>query len=261
MAEGLLDLGNGFWNIRGDFRLAGLVNVGTHASLVRLGSGRFVLLDSYSLTGALRDRVMALTDGGRAVEAILNLHPFHTLHCEAMHRDFPDAALYGTARHRQRLPALPWADAPVESGALAARYADDLVLSVPAGIDLVCAAEHVHAGSVLAWHKSSGTLHVDDTLNLVPVPRLLRGLLPPPRLFLHPTLPQALAPGPGAVRDFRAWVKGLAVQCADLRHLVVAHSGHRSFAPGAFADALLTALRRASPRLERAEARRGTPAA
>lgn len=261
MGEALLDLGGGFWNIRGDFRVAGVVNVGTHASLVRLASGRFVFLDSYGLKGSLRDRVMALTEGGRAVEAILNLHPFHTLHCEAMHRDFPHAALYGSARHRQRLPDLPWAEAAVESATLAARYGEDLAFSLPAGIDYISADERVHAGSLLAWHQASGTLHVDDTLNLMPVPRLLRGVLPPPRLFLHPTLPQALAPGPGAVRDFRAWVKGLAAQCADLRHLVVAHSGHRSFAPGDFSKALLAALRRISPRLERAEARRSTPAA
>ena len=42
--ERLIDLGNGFWNIRGDLRLFGLLNVGTQASLVRLRSGRFVAL-------------------------------------------------------------------------------------------------------------------------------------------------------------------------------------------------------------------------
>lgn len=256
-----LDLGHGFWNIRGKLRIAGVLDLGTHASLVRLSSGRFVFLDSYELTGELRDKVMALTDNGAAVEAILNLHPFHTLHCAAMHRDFPRAQLFGSARHRARLPHLPWADAPVESAEVAAQYSDDLAFSLPAGIDYICADERVHAGSLLAWHKASRTLHVDDTLNLLPVPPVLRGVLPAPRMFLHPTLPRALASGPGAVRDFRAWVQGLAADCDDLRHLVVAHSGHRRFQPGEFGRALLIALRRAAPRLERAEARRARPVA
>lgn len=260
MTGNLLDLGHGFWNIRGNLKIGGVLNVGTHASLVRLSSGRFVFLDSYELSGDLRDRVMALTDGGQAVEAVLNLHPFHTLHCAAMHRDFPQAQLYGSARHRARMPHLPWADAAVESDAVARRFADDLAFSLPAGIDYISADEQVHAGSLLAWHKASHTLHVDDTLNLLPVPRLLRGVLPPPRMFLHPTLPRALSPGPGAVRDFRVWVQGLAADCADLRHLVVAHSGYRSFQPGEFSRALLVALRRAATRLERAEASRARPA-
>ena len=77
MTESIHDLGQGFWSIRGDLRIGGVLNVGTQASLVRLRTGRFVMLDSYPLSGAIRDTVMDLTDGGRAVEAVLNLHPFH----------------------------------------------------------------------------------------------------------------------------------------------------------------------------------------
>ena len=47
MSERMIDLGNGFWNIRGTLRIGGVVNVGTHSSLVRLSSGGFVFLDSY----------------------------------------------------------------------------------------------------------------------------------------------------------------------------------------------------------------------
>ena len=65
MADHLTDHGNGFWNVRGTLRIAGLLNVGTHCSLVRLSSGRFVFLDSYDLAPAIADRVMAITDQGR----------------------------------------------------------------------------------------------------------------------------------------------------------------------------------------------------
>lgn len=260
MADELLDLGNGFWNLRGSFRIGAVLNVGTHASILRLSSGRFVMLDSYELRGKVRDQVMSLTDGGRALEAVVNLHPFHTVHCAAIRRDFPRARLYGTARHLQMMPELDWEPQTSDSPELAARYSEDLTLTRPAGIDLVTGDDRVHAGSVLAWHPASATLHVDDTLNLLPVPGLLRGILPPPRLFLHPTLPKALSPMSGSVRDFRNWVQRLATECRGLRHLVVAHDGHREFAPGAFPPALLAALRRATPRLERAEARRARPA-
>ena len=60
--------------------MTGVLNVGTQSSLVKLAEGRFVFLDSYTLNGEIRERVMTLTDQGRTVEAALNVHPFHTLH-------------------------------------------------------------------------------------------------------------------------------------------------------------------------------------
>ena len=55
----LVDLGNGFWNIRGDHRLFGLVNVGTQASLLRRDSGRFIVLDSCAMDTATRAAIRA----------------------------------------------------------------------------------------------------------------------------------------------------------------------------------------------------------
>ena len=83
--ERLIDLGNGFWNIRGDLRLFGLLNVGTQASLVRLRSGRFVALDSCAMDMPTRDRVMALTDGGAAVD-----RHFRAAHCAPPKRTLAD---------------------------------------------------------------------------------------------------------------------------------------------------------------------------
>ena len=122
-------------------------------------------------------------------------------------------------------------------------FADDLTFSLPRGIDYVSRNERVHAGSLLAWHPASRALHVDDTINLMPVPRLLRGVFPNPRVFLHPTLPQALLPQAGAVRDFRDWLQGLAGLTRDLRWLCAAHSGLREFEPGQFKGELLAAFR------------------
>lgn len=252
MTESIHDLGQGFWTIRGDLRLGGVLNVGTQAALVRLTDGGFAMLDSYPLQGEMRDRVMALTDQGQAIRAVLNLHPYHTLHCASIARDFPNARLYGSKRHLQKHPDLEWQPQPVESPEVAAMFGADLEFLRPAGIDYISQDESVHAGSLLAWHKASGTLHVDDTINLMPVPRLLRKILPKPRVFLHPTLAKALLPKPGSVDAFQSWIQALADQCHDLRHLCAAHSGLRDFAPGEFSRELLAAFRRVEDKLNRA---------
>lgn len=256
MTEAIHDLGKGFWTIRGDLKMGGVLNVGTQAALIRLSGGGFAMLDSYPLTGAIRERVMQLTDQGQAVRAVLNLHPFHTLHCASIAQDFPDAKLYGSKRHWAKHPTLAWQAEPVESPQVAAMFADDLSFSMPAGIDYISNNESVHAGSLLSWHKASKTLHVDDTINLIPVPRLLKRFFPKPRVFLHPTMSKALLPETGSVCDLRNWVQDLAAQCQDLRHLCAAHSGLRSFKSGEFSQELLAAFRRIEDKLNKAEASR-----
>lgn len=255
MADRVIDLGNGFWNIRGTLRIGGVVNVGTHCSVARLSSGGFVFLDSYGFGDRIARQVMALTDGGRAVRAILNLHPFHTLHCRTMHRMFPQAQLFGSDRHRRKWPDLPWQPEAVESPRVAAQF-PDLRFSLPDGIDYICRNERVHAGSLLAYHPASGSLHVDDTLNVLPIPGLLRRLLRLPRLAFHPTLGQALQDRPGAARDFRAWALRIADEWRDARTVCAAHSTTLAIAPGSFAQHIDRALARVEPALRRFEAKR-----
>ncbi|MFT6377963.1 MAG: hypothetical protein ACJARS_004626, partial [bacterium] len=51
MSDPLIHVADDFWNIRGSFKIFGVVDIGTHASLVRRPNGRFVLLDAYTLSG------------------------------------------------------------------------------------------------------------------------------------------------------------------------------------------------------------------
>lgn len=224
MADSITDWGNGFHHIRGTHRLGGLVDVGTHCSLVKLDDGAFVFLDSYTLTGTALEEVMRLTDGGAKVRAILNLHPYHTVHCEWMHRTFPQASLFGTLRHRHRLPRLPWQVEGCEGEELARMFGSDLRFSVPRGVELVCANERVHFGSVLAFHPASGTIHVDDTLNCVRLPFPLSRLPQSGRIDFHPALPGALRHEAGAADAFRDWVFDLGVDWHAARRLAAAHN-------------------------------------
>lgn len=196
-------LGDGFWNLRGPFRIGGLLDIGTHCSLVRLGDGGFALLDAYTLDAAAEQQLRDLTDGGRALRAVLHLHPFHTLHVRWMAERFPEAALHGCDRHVERDADLPWQPLRTTDPALHAQFADDLLFSVPAGVDLVTADPNLHFGSVLAIHRASRILHVDDTLSYLPLP-LVGGI------GFHPTLGRVLRPEPGAAQAFRDWARGLA---------------------------------------------------
>lgn len=223
MSEQLLQISKDFWNIRGEFKIAGVLNIGTHASLVQLHSGKFVLLDAYTLQGEIKTRVDALTQGGAAIEAIINLHPFHTVHVVTAHQQYPKAKLYGTQRHLDKFPQLPWQPELTESEDFAALFAEDFEFSIPAGVDFISANEHLHFASVLAYHKSSKTIHVDDTLMYLPLPGLL-GKLKPPEISFHMTLSKTLQKRAEAAQEFRYWARHLAERWCDAENLCAAHS-------------------------------------
>lgn len=216
MSDRFVQIGEGFWNVRGSFKVAGLFDAGTQCSLVRLRSGDFVLLDAYTLSSAVERQILDLTDQGRAVRAILNLHPFHTLHVGGCLRPFPNAKLYGTRRHKQRAPELPWQELETDAPALHALFADDLEFTVPRGVAFIPRSAQLHFASVLAIHRASKTLHVDDTLSWLDLP-LLGGLR------FHPTLRFVLEREQGAAAAFRGWAEELVARCRGLDHLCTAH--------------------------------------
>jgi hypothetical protein len=220
----MLKVSEDFWNIRGSYRIGGVIDVGTQVSLVRRGNGRFVFLDSYTLTGGVSREVDELTGGGENVEAILNLHPFHTVHVRKMHELFPRARLYGTARHLKRFPELPWEEVLAEDAAVHEEFADDFDFSVPRGVDFISADEKVHFSSVLAFHRTSRTIHSDDTLMYIRMPALLRLFGLSNAVSFHPTLAKALERRPGAAGDFRAWAEQLIEGWRDAENLCAAHT-------------------------------------
>jgi len=216
VADQLIPVGTNFWNIRGSFKTAGIIDIGTQASLVKRAAGDFVLLDSYTLTGAVEREVMDLTDGGQAVSAVINLHPFHTIHVKRTAAQFPAAKLYGSARHVAKAPDLAWESTKVEDDGFAALFADDLAFSIPRGVDFISPDPNLHFSSVLAFHPASKTLHVDDTLMWISIPGL-RGIA------FHPTLKRTLERCAGAAADFRAWARDLVTQCQGYENLCAAH--------------------------------------
>jgi len=259
MSSKIIRVADGFWNIRGSFKIGGVVDIGTQASLVRLGTGAFVFLDACDFDAAT-EREIGDVIGDGTVEAILNLHPFHTVYVERMHRRYPDASLYGTARHVRLFPDLPWEAEHTEDDELHELYADDFDFTVPRGVDFVSANENVHFASVLALHRASQTLHVDDTLMYIQFPRPLALLGLKDSLGFHPTLSLALEKRAGAAEEFREWAGELIEMSREVENLCAAHSTNllaRDNRGASIETRLRRALRRCRVRLFAHERRYG----
>ncbi len=246
MEDKIYDLGAGFWSIRGSFIKNGILDIGVQCALVKLSSGRFIFLDSYTLTDDVRAQVMALTNDGQDVEAVLNVHPFHTVHCEQMAKDFSQATFYGSSRHPKQVPNVKWSDDLVESDAVAERY-PELEFSLPKGIYYIAPDENVHASSLLVFHPASLSIYVDDTFE-IPPSKLINTVQAD--LGLHPTTLTALKDEPNAGKEYCDWATQLAHNWRDVRNFCGAHSGLVEFEEGRFEAALLSAIDRARPELE-----------
>jgi hypothetical protein len=255
----ILRLSDDFWNIRGSFKLGGLIDIGTHASLVRLTSGKFVLLDACDLPEPVMGELKARTRNGADLEAIIHVHPFHTMHVQKAHEAFPEARLYGTRRHHERFPQFDWQPELTESEAFASLYAEDFDFSVPEGVDFISSNENLHFASVLVYHRASRSIHVDDTLMVMPMPGPLSRVLPT-RVSFHMTLAGTLEKRAGASEDFRAWARTLADRWQDAKHLCAAHSGCLMIepdAPESIRDHILKALKKTEITLKIHKARYG----
>ena len=250
MGDRVIQIADDFWNVRGSFKIAGVIDIGTHASLVRRRNGGFVFLDAYTLTGDVAAEVDALTHGGQDIEAIFNLHPFHTVHVRRAHERYPGAKLYGTERHHLRYSALPWEDLRTEDPAFHALFADDFDFSVPRGVDFISLNENLHFSSVLALHRASNTIHVDDTLMCIRPPKLARRVGIRDSLSFHPTLSKVLERRPGAASDFRAWARELSERWSGARNLCAAHTAALTAASNRGAP-IASRIDRARSRVER----------
>lgn len=224
MGTKVLQVADDFWNIRGSFKIAGFIDIGTQAGLVRRANGRFVFLDSCTFDRHTQKQLDELTNHGADVEAVLNLHPFHTLHVEFMQRQYPGARHYGTARHLSKFPDLIWQAPRTEDAELHQLFAPEFEFSVPAGVDFISDDENVHFSSVLAYHRNSRSIYSDDTLMYIRLPKLMRVLGLSGAFSFHPTLAKVLQKRRGATREFRAWAEQLADQWQHAENLCAAHT-------------------------------------
>jgi len=161
---------------------------------------------------------------------------------------YPKAKLYGTSRHHTKLGDLPWEATRTEDPETARLFADDLELWVPRGVDFVPSDPNLHFSSVLAFHPASKTLHVDDTLVVGHLPRILGGTM----VRFHPTLGKVLERRPGAADDFRAWARDLLSRATEIENVCAAHLSPlvgRNHPQTSISQHIETALRKAEGKL------------
>lgn len=221
-------IGKNFYNIRAEFKLfAGLLNIGTHMSVVKLSNDKFLVIDTVELVPSLKAELDQLTNNGADIEAVIATHPFHTLAFPGFHAAYPNVPYYGTPRHLRVQPQIPWKDDITNH---LDAWKPDIELRIPAGAEWVAPVPESsnHFVSIWAYSPVARTVHVDDSimcLHGVPSPVLTLMGKKTDQLTFHPSMT-----GPGlhhtaeAPIDFIQWLKQL-LNDWDFDNICCAHLG------------------------------------
>lgn len=220
-----IEIGPGFWNLRSSLTFVfGMVDIGTHASLIRMNNGRFLLIDTVAFTSKALRELNELTQNGTLIDAVIGTHPFHTMFFPACAQIFPNLRYIGTPRHLKR-GGLKWSGNILEE--LRTWEDQGVFMRVPAGADIVTPAESNHFSCVHVFHAPSRTIHVDDTIMFFDKPGFaLRCLGKHQGKMEFWDLDKGLEPNENAPAQFKAFIQSL-IDDWDFANIVAAHTGNR----------------------------------
>eukprot|EP01126_Amoeba_proteus_P063908 TRINITY_DN8870_c0_g1_i2.p1 TRINITY_DN8870_c0_g1~~TRINITY_DN8870_c0_g1_i2.p1 ORF type:complete len:287 (+),score=38.01 TRINITY_DN8870_c0_g1_i2:822-1682(+) len=241
----------GFWNIRGRFKIFGLVNIGTQMSVIKLSNDKYLIVDTVPLDDETRDELDTLTEKGTLIEAVLATHPFHTLAFPDFFQHYPNAPYYGCPRHLRTLPQIPWVGS-FDDPEILRKWEPEVEMRIPAGAEFVnpLPESSNHFVSVWVYSRLAKTVHVDDTVCYLSDPPMVLQLLGIKKdtLFWHTSmLGPAFYPTPEAPQDFRRWVEDL-LNDWDFDNFCIAHKNNMI---GGAREALREALDRVGDDLNR----------
>ncbi|KAJ3234847.1 hypothetical protein HDU78_005598 [Chytriomyces hyalinus] len=226
----IAEIAPGCFNLRAPFTvMAGMIDIGTHMSFIKLSSGKFVLLSTVQLDAQAKREIHDLTQGGDLIEAIIGTNPFHTLAFEQFYTLYPNAAYYGTPRHLRKFKEIPWAGCVTDPSVLS-RWMPDLALELTQGgeFDDPQPESTNHFAGVVAIHVPSKTMIVDDCFRVSRNPGFIeRGIFGrrDMEVSFHWSLyNDALYKTPGAVQTFYDWVIHL-TKAYDFDNMSTAHGG------------------------------------
>eukprot|EP01117_Protostelium_nocturnum_P006520 TRINITY_DN234_c0_g2_i1.p1 TRINITY_DN234_c0_g2~~TRINITY_DN234_c0_g2_i1.p1 ORF type:complete len:260 (+),score=69.31 TRINITY_DN234_c0_g2_i1:92-871(+) len=182
-----LEVGEGFYTLRDDFKVRYILNVETQMSLLKLNNGKFLMVDSVPIDNLVKAEIDRLTDNGNLLEAVVHSHPFHTMGIEAANKLYPNVPIFGCPRHIRNFPQLKWEGNLVDE-AVRNKWEPDVSMRIPDGSDFETTPnENVHFSSVFVFHRPSKTIHVDDTLMYLSQPNWFVRHLIGQGMLLHPT--------------------------------------------------------------------------
>ncbi|KAI8611343.1 hypothetical protein BC830DRAFT_1171970 [Chytriomyces sp. MP71] len=164
----IVEVGPGCYNLRAPFKvIGGLVDVGTHMSLIRLSTGGYVALSTVELDTASKAELDVLTSNGELLEAVIATNPFHTMAFPSFYTAYPDAKYYGTPRHLKNIPQIPWSG-DVSDRVVRTFWSPDIELEIPEGAEFVAPVpeSYNHFSGIVAFHAASKTLICDDCFSV-----------------------------------------------------------------------------------------------
>lgn len=251
-----IEIGPGFWNLRASFTfLLGAVDIGTHASLIKLPSGKFLLIDTVAFSPKALTELNTLTENGTLIEAVLATHPFHTVYFAAFYKLYPNLTYYGTPRHLTRNDGVNWSPTTLSEESLRKQWEDQGVfMRIPDGADFDAPAEENHFSSVLVFHAPSKTIHVDDTIMFFEKPGfVLRCAGKADGTMEFWDLKKGLQKTEQGPLAFKSWVEQL-LKDWDFDNIVTAHTGNKI---GGAKAQLVETLKTATPFLEKQSQKHG----
>ncbi|KAJ3094852.1 hypothetical protein HDU97_007524 [Phlyctochytrium planicorne] len=226
------EIAPGFYTIRAPLRiLVGLINIGTHMSLIRLSNGHFIAVDTVELDPALKAEMDELTDNGKLIAACLGTHPYHTLYFPGFYKAYPNVKFYGSPRHLRIFPDVPWAG-DLNEESTRKLWEPEVEMRIPAGSEFVNPLPELtnHFSCVFVFHKSSKTIHIDDTVSYYTDPgfgfRMLTNCQDGTMAFHLSITNVGLLPTAEAPQQFKCWVAKL-LQDWDFDNVATAHNGFK----------------------------------
>lgn len=224
----LVEVGEGFWNIRGSFTVLGVIDLGTHMSVLRLSSGKFLVIDTIPLTPQIKTELDHLTDNGNLIDAVIATHPYHTLHFPAFFAEYPTLRYYGTPRHLNVSSTVTWTGTVFDLS-VQEQWEPDVSMRIPDGAEFVNPTPDNHFAGVFVFHRASKAIHVDDTVCYFEDPGCILSCIGAKQgsMKFHTSLTSVgLLPTPEAPYDFKNWMQKV-IDDWDFDIICTAHTGNK----------------------------------
>lgn len=245
----MIQTGPNFWNIRSSFTaLGGLIDIGTHMSLIRLPSGKFLIIDTCDFNDTDKQRIDELTENGKLIEAVLATHPFHTLYFPKFYQLYPNPPYYGCPRHLKNIK-IPWAGDITLDENLNRWTSQGIQMRIPDGGDIRTPIESNHFSGIFVFHEESKSIHNDDTILYFENPgcglRCLAGKKHNDMGFWY--LDRGLNKTPEGPLQFKAFIEKI-IEDWDFDNIIAAHTGNKI---GGAKELLRETLKKVTPTLQK----------
>lgn len=161
-------IGTNFWTLRSSFKVSG-IKVKVHCSLIKLSTGKFLLIDTVKFSEQAVLELNQFTNGGRDLEAVLVTQPlindYYTVCLSTCANMYPNAKYFGTPRHLRKIESVTWQPQSMAEPAMLRQWeTEEIFMRIPEGAEFENPDKNCTFSSVHVFHKPSRTIHVSETI-------------------------------------------------------------------------------------------------